>query len=306
MHVRLQDKDCLLKVLKTNFPLKRPGRRLRFQKEIFIYRRLQNIKFSWFHYPKLLKTDAKNYILTEFIINNSENRQDPAFYSSAIKAVLEFNTCNFPYWEKDGPGWIWERTNRWKHSRSSKTLRNLLEGSLIKGKLSFSLLLRITSFWRKAISATPALKNPLLVHRDIFKANILRPEQKKVYFVDFEKTGIEKRWVFVDALKIAQADPLFFNRRSGWLSGFPCFYACLLQEYWNSLITRRPEICSEYNKFILQLKFCLLGWSLKKLVKEYPDPERSADLIRFLQEVITGPEHYFEYWFEALPRLPKP
>ncbi len=306
VHVRLQGRECLLKVLKESFPWKRPGRHLRFQKEIFIYSMLQHICFSRFRYPKLLNTDNKNYILTEFIINNSANRQDQVFYTSAMNAVLEFNTCDFPFHEKSCAGWIWEKTNRWKFSRSAKTLRNLLEGSLVKGKLSFLLLIKIIGFWRRAITYTPALKKPLLVHRDIFKANILYPKPGKIYFVDFEKAGLEKRWLFIDALKIAQAEPLFFNRRAGRLSGFPRFYACLLQKYWKGLITRRPEISPEYNQFILQLKFCLIGWCLKKLFKEDSDPERSAALIRFLQEVITGPEHYFEYWFEGLPRLPKP
>ena len=303
VHIRLKGSECLLKVLKNNKFWKRPERRLRFQKEIYIYSRLQNIGFSWFHYPKLLETDTKYYILTEFIKNNPVNRQDSVFYFSAMKAVLEFNTCNFPFWEKGGPGWIWEKTNRWKHSRSSKTLRNLLEGSLLKGKVPFSLLLRMTSFWRKAISATPELKKPLLVHRDIFKANILCPAQGKIYFVDFEKAGMEKRWVFIDALKIAQAEPLFYDNNSGEISGFPRFYISLLENYWEGLLLRRSEIIPGKTHFKTQLKFCLLGWALKKVVKEDLGNKKEKDILRFIDTVILGPEEKFDHWFYSLPLL---
>ncbi len=306
IQIQLQAKQCMLKTLTSQMPWKRLGRRLRFQKEIFIYSQFQAVSFSSFRHPQLLHTDGKSYIITEFIHNNySLGREDSLFYIQAMKSILEFNTCLFPL-QSFNRGWIWEKINRWKFSRSAKTLRNLIEGTAVKYKIPFSLLPRIFVFWGKAVTTTKKLHQPLLVHRDIFQANILRPEPDKIYFVDFEKAGIEKRWVFVDTLKIAQAEPLFFDHTWGDLSGFPRFYACQLQKFWEELTKRRPEINPEYRHFILQLKFCLLGWTLKKLVKETPGPQKEADLTRFLEQTVTGPEHYFEKWFSNLPRLPEP
>jgi len=305
--VQVQGKDCLLKTFTQDRFWKRPGRRLRLQKEIFIYSQLQPLAFNWFRHPELVFTDGRNYVLTRFIQNNPAlARDDALFYTTAMQAVLEFNTCDFGFELRGCPGWMWEKNNRYKFSRSGKTLRNLLEGILIRNRLPRSLLPRLIGFWGQAMASTRKMHKPLLVHRDIFQGNILRPEPDKIYFVDFEKTGLEKRWVFVDALKIAQAEPLFFDQTCGALSGFPRFYVCQLQKFWEELTKRRLEINPEYRHFVQQLKFCLLGWTLKKLVKENPGSERKTGLIRFLEQPVTGPEHYFEKWFSCLPRLPEP
>ena len=307
MHLKIKGRDCLLKALTTPYPWKKPGRRFRLQKEIFIYNQLNNISLFSFLYPQVLHTDGKNYIITDFIPNNpSLGRNEPLFYNQAVKSIQDLNTCDFPFKTFYCKGWVWERVNRWKCSRSAKTLRNLLEGAVIKGNVPVSSCPRLLSFWAKALFATKQLKKPLLVHRDIFKANILRPEPDKIYFVDFEKAGIEKRWVFVDALKIAQAEPLFFNCNDNKLNGFPRFYKCLLQQYWQGLQTRRTDINPDFHHFKLQLKFCLMGWTLKKLVKENPGPKKAKNLIRFMETVITGDDSCFDKWFSKLPRLPEP
>lgn len=307
MHLKIQGRDCLLKALTTPYPWKRPGRQFRLQKEMFIYNRLKNINFYSFHYPKVSHTDGKSYIITDYIPNDpSLGRNDSLFYTQAIKSIQDFNTCDFHIKAFNCAGWAWERVNRWKFSRSAKTLRNLMEGAFIKGMVPISSFLKLFSFWAKAMFATKKLKSPLLVHRDIFKANILRPEPDKIYFVDFEKAGIEKRWVFVDALKIAQAEPMFFKRKGDEVNGFPRFYKCLIQQYWENLQTRRPEISADYQHFKLQLKFCLMGWTLKKLVKENPGDELAKNLVRFMETVIAEDDQYFDRWYSELPRLNNP
>ncbi len=304
--VQVQGKDCLLKTFKDDRFWKRPGRRLRLQKEICIYNQLQSLDFTWFRHPEIEHTDGRNYVLTRFIQNNPAlTRDDSLFFTTAMQAVLELNTCDFDFKSIDCPGWMWEKCNRYKFSRSGKTLRNLLEGVLIRARLPRTLLPRLTGFWCRAMASTRKLQKPLLVHRDIFQANILRPEPDKIYLVDFEKAGLENRWVFVDALKIAQAEPLFFDFTHGDFSGFPRFYACLLETYWKGLLTRRPDMNPEYSHFMLQLRFCLLGWTLKKLVKESLGHQRKADLIKFLEQIVTGPDHYYEKWLSNLPRRPE-
>jgi len=303
LHVRLQDRECLVKIL-NGFWLKRPGRYLRFQKEIFIYSQLEQMDFVSFHYPGLLRTDGRTFILTEFIINDpSLPRDDAFFYTAAMDAVLELNTCEFPFWKSGGAGWMWEKANRWKFSGSAKTLRNLIEGLCIRRKLPYFLLPGMLAFWVRSMAAASGIKKPLLMHRDIFKSNILRPDAEHVYVVDFEKMGLEKRWVFKDALKIAQADPLFFDGKENKLSGFPRFNGQLLEHYWKNLVRRRADIQPDREYFRLQLKFCLLGWTLKKLVKENPSLEMQQGLVRFIKSVILGPDKNFEKWFAELPRL---
>ncbi|MFO7729101.1 MAG: phosphotransferase, partial [Desulfonatronovibrio sp.] len=270
MRVRVRDRDCLVKAVRKNTPWKRPGRYFRFQKEIFVYTRLQNLDFLFFRHPELLHTDGKSYIISEYIQDDPSLPKDPAFFSRAIKAVAELNACDFPYADKGGPGWFWEKFNRWKFSRTTKTLRNLMEGFFIRRTVSVSVFVRSLAFWRKAAAGVKALDKPVLLHRDVFKANILYSHLDGINFIDFEKAGLEKRWIFSDALKIAQAEPLYFSQDAGGYAGFPRFYTSLLENYWNEFKIRRPGFKPGPDDYKMQQKFCLLGWTLKKLVKERP------------------------------------
>jgi len=296
LHIRLNGKNCLLKAIKKNTSWKKPGSYFRFQKETFIYSRLENTSFLFFHYPRLMHTDGKSFIITEFIKNDPSLFRDYAFFSRAMKALAEINSIDFPFTDRGGLGWYWEKTNRWKFSRTTKTLRNLLEGFIIRRNIPFSIFLKTILFLNKSYFNSTKLKRPILVHRDIFKANILGPDESRIYFIDFEKMGIEKRWVFVDALKIAQAEPLFFPASDVAYAGFPRFYIKLLENFWKDLLCRRPEFKIINKNFKLQLNFCLLGWTLKKLVKERHSPKQEKNLILFLETVVLGSEHHFEDW----------
>ncbi len=302
LHVRLDGKDRIIKTVKKNIPWKRPGRYFRFQKEIFIYTRLNNQDKNYFKHPGLISTDEKSFIITEYIPNDPSLPRDHAFFSQAVKAVLEMNACDFPYYDKGGPGWLWEKANRWKFSRTTKTLRNILEGFFIRRIIPVNVFIKAFEFWKKSVAESVAMSKPILLHRDIFKANILRPDSERLYFIDFEKMGMEKRWVFSDVLKIVQADPMFFQGSAGVLSGFPRFYIRLLEIYWDDLMRFRPELRKDHQNFKRQLKFCLLGWTLKKLVKEKPTPQQKKDLIRFLEAVILGPEHNLQDWMAKCPQ----
>ena len=301
LRVKIKGRDCLVKAVRNLTLWKKPGRYFRFQKEIFLYSQLEMLEFRHFQYPRLRHTDGEKLIVTDFVAHDPSLSPDKYFCDSAIKAVLELNVCDFPYEKHGGLGWTWEKINRWKFSRSTKTLRHLFEGFFIRRKIPLFLLVETLSFWIKAFLGSTKLKYPLLVHRDIFKANILRPDKRSIYFIDFEKAGLEKRWVFVDALKIAQADPLFFRENEGLISGFPRFKVKLLENYWKDLLSYRPELGTNLEAYKLQLKFCILGWTLKKMVKEKLTPLQEKHLIRFLKTVILGSDEHFENWINNLP-----
>jgi len=302
LRVDIMGRDCLLKGVRSFSFWKKPGRYLRFKKEIFIYSQLEELEFGFFYYPKIRNADGKQIIITEFIEDDPNLTQDLDFRNRALKGILELNICDFAYHKKGGLGWTWEKINRWKFSRSTKTLRNLFEGIIIRRKMPLSLFMKILSFWAGSISSSTKLERPLLVHRDIFRANIRRPDKSRIYFVDFEKMGLEKRWVFVDALKIAQAEPLFFEEGEKDYAGFPRFHIQLLEGFWEKLLFFRPELGSDKGAFKLQLRFCLFGWTLKKLVKEKLSPIHRVQLVRFIETVILGQSHEFEEWLEKCPR----
>ena len=306
LHVRVKGRDCLVKALKDNAPWTRPGRYFRFQKEIFIYTRLNRLKFKDFRYPALIHARDKLFIVTDFISNNPSLCRDHVFFSQAMKAVLEMNTCSFPFNDNGGIGWFWEKSNRWKFSRTTKTLRNLCEGCFVKRKISGSMFVRLLAFWRESLARTAVLSTPLLVHRDIFSANILRPDRETIVFADFEKMGVEKRWVFGDALKIAQAEPLFFPEDERRFAGFPRFHAGLLETFWKDMVSIRPAVGQNHDDFKCQLKFCLLGWILKKLVKEKQAPKQDKNLTGFIEKVILGPDHIFDCWLEQCRQIKAP
>ena len=302
LRANIEERDCLVKAVRSLTLWKKPGRYFRFQKEIFIYSQLEKLEFRHFHYPGLTHTDGKRILITDFVENDPGLPADQNFYDSAFQAILELNACGFPCEKRGGPGWTWEKINRWKFSRSTKTLRNLLEGFFIRRKVPLSLFMKILSFWAGSISSSTKLKKPLLVHRDIFRANIRRPDKSRVYFIDFEKMGLEKRWVFVDALKIAQAEPLFFEESEEGCAGFPRFHIRLLEGFWEKLVFYRQELGPDKGAFKLQLRFCLLGWTLKKLVKEKVSSLQRLQLVGFLERVILARGNEFEDWLEKCPR----
>jgi hypothetical protein len=303
MRVKINGQDCLVKAVRGLTLWRRPGRYFRFQKEIFIYRQLDRLDFEYFHFPGLLHTDGKSILVTEFIENDPSLPLDRDFYESALKAVVELNTCDFPFTEKGGVGWLWEKINRWKFSRSTKTMRHLLEGFFITRQVSLVLFVQAMLFWVRAIKDSVKLKKPLLVHRDIFGSNILRPGPERICFIDFEKAGIEKRWVFVDALKISLARHWFSSGEktdpNDDIKVFPGLCPRLLETYWRKLLPGHPEINSERKQFILQLRFCLLSWALSKLVKAGTRPEHKTALSRFIRETLLGREADFEKWFKT-------
>lgn len=301
LHVQICGNDCLIKAVKRNTPWRRPGRYFRFQKEIFINTRLKKLVFTYFQSPRLIHTDGKSFIVAEFISNNPSLPRDYVFLKQAIKAVAELNACDFPFTDKDGIGWFWEKFNRLKFSRSTKTVRNLLEGFFVRRTVGLKVFISSMIFCRRATQKVKPLNRPLLLHRDIFKSNIIYPDKDIVYFVDFEKMGLEKRWVFSDALKIAQADPLFFGPDAEHYAGFPVFYTGILKDFWNELLIERPELGLRKNDFNYQLKFCLLGWTLKKLVKEEHSAQQKKDLNRFLEHLVSGDDVYFKKWFSNCP-----
>ncbi len=274
-------------------------------KEIFIYRQLEQIEFKHFFYPKLKHTDGKTLIVTEFVSDSGSLPVDRKFYDSAIKAILELNTCDFPFYQIGGPGWVWERINRWKFSRSTKTLRHLFESFFIARSMSFQVFVKILFFWARSFGSSSRLKKPLLVHRDIFHANILRPDSKRTFFIDFEKMGMEKRWVFADALKVILAgQSLSSKKQGGAADGFEFFAhldPALLKTYWDELLLKRPEIDPDPDNFNLQLKFCILGWILSKLAKGKVSPATKRELTLFIEKIILGPDSQLEKWLNESP-----
>lgn len=300
LRVRINGRDCLVKAVRGLTLWKRPGRYFRFQKEIFIYRQLDRLDFKHFRHPRLLNTDGKRILVTEFIENQASLPMDESFHKQALKAVLELNTCDFPFQAKGGLGWLWEKINRWKFSRSTKTLRHLLEGALVSREVPLRVFGKALLFWAGSLRCAARFKPPLLMHRDIFHANILRPDPDNVFFIDFEKMGLEKRWIFGDALKTAQAGQWIFpaQSRDEGEEFSTWFRADLIRSYWHGLLQKRPDINAGPEHLIVQLKFCLLGLILSRLVKRNNSPRHKASLVRFMEEIIFGPDHVFEKWFK--------
>lgn len=303
--VRIKDGIFLIKALQSRFPWIRASRHFRFHKERFIYKHLGDVEFHFFRHPKVYHV-GNSFFITEFIPNDTSLKKDSAYYESAINGIAEFNTSDFPCERHGCIGWVWEKLNRLKFAKSAKILRTLCVGFFVKRKLPLRVFLKSLAFWKQSMAKTQRLTPPIIVHRDIFHGNILRPSSNQVVFVDFEKMGLEKRWFFIDALRLIQADPLFIKDASGSDEnnvkyGFPRFYAPVLVKYWNFLLERRPDIDGGDDHFRRQLRFSLLDWTLHKLVKEKHGKEVNAMLVTFIESVIMGRHEQFEQWFRRLP-----
>ena len=303
--IRIKDGVFLVKALQSRIPWIRASRHFRFHKERFIYKQLGGVEFHFFRHPSLYHV-GNSYFITEFIPSDTGIKKDLAYYESAIIGIAEFNTSDFPYERHGCIGWVWEKLNRLKFAKSAKTLRTLCTGFFVKRKLPGRVFLKSLAFWKQSMAKTRRLKSPIIVHRDIFHGNILRPPNKKVVFIDFEKMGLEKRWFFIDALRLTQAEPLFFKEASdadenNETYGFPRFYATVLVKYWKFILERRPDIDGGDDHFRRQLRFSLLDWTLHKLVKEKHGREVNAMLVTFIDSVILGRHEEFEQWFRNLP-----
>lgn len=258
------------------------------------------MRFKNFNYPKLIYTDNESFVIIESVSNKYDKIKTGAHYESSINGIFEFNSCEFAFKKKDRKEYDWRKYKFFKRSRSMRILPNLVRGILPGGKLSLTLFVKALFFYAKSYIGTAKLKRPLLLHRDLrFGVNRIYPSKDKVYFIDFEKAGTEKRWVFVDALVLAEATPLFYPDDNVLLGGFPRFYRKMIDGYWKKILAKDFGIKQE--DYLTQLKVCLLSWSLRKIVKEKNIAGQQKEIKKFIKTVILGPKDNFYIWYKDLP-----
>lgn len=124
-----------------------------------------------------------------------------------------------------------------------------------------------------------------LIHNDLLPNILYKRKKDQIYFIDFEKTILSRKWLFIDPIH------LFFCFQNNRIK--------IKEEFWKEYlpkIKKKVEF-SEIN-FFEQIRISILLRTLRRITsRSLPEVERKR-YKKFLQEVLV-PKKSFENWLEA-------
>jgi hypothetical protein len=256
----------------------RDGRHIAFENEINFYLSLNNRLCHYFHYPKLVKTDGRNYIMMEYIAGSKGWDNRLVSKESLIKALLEFQRLSIDM-----------KSNCFKHILNlwhRKIPCKILRWSFAIIRTPYDLItlircLRLTLYYSVLIKPT----DPILVHNDLFYFNnLITGLNHRLYFYDFEYVIKENKWILIDILDIS-FDLLTLTLRSD-----------LLAEY-------RKQISDNttIHHYILTnaealTRVILIRKILGALLTSNTEPSLKSEQRKFLDRILLSDKEYKEWY----------
>ncbi len=248
----------------------------RLKNEAEVYKALQANLPSTFGYPKLIKTDNKNYILIQRVhtINKTRSLEEsPAYRQRAIDALLAFQTSNLA---------LRRKLFYLLHSPFWRFL--LITLRLAKSLSGIRLAARSLKVFLKCHAKQPRLEPPVILHNDLGRGNILIDNEGRYFIIDFEDVIQESRWLFFDIVHMAwrEKNPLYFLDLD------------LLGLYWESL-KRYPHLRRQVN-MKAQIRVTLM---IHGLLRYFNRPKRHAEFHRFFKSVLLIDDD-FDAWYACV------
>ena len=248
------------------------------QKEISIYRQLEQISLKQLWVPRLVKYRPRQFLLVEKIDHGRKGwHRDQISQKQLVQALLEF------------------------HHLPLKTRQSGLVSCLLEAKNSLTSKLMIWSFTRvlpscglKAFFKTlqvimicqkkqKRFKQPLLLHHDLMRRNNMLSADEGLYLIDFESVRHERRWILHDIIDVALYQKQFkLNKK-------------LLRTYVQKLVQDNPVFQQVHVS--AQIRMVMLHRFMARIL---PEGKHEEDLRRkwfdFYHHVLLS-QAAFDQWY---------
>jgi hypothetical protein len=182
-----------------------------FKNEIAVFKSLEGVENKYLHYPGIVSTDEKNYLILEFIDGEKGWNESLIDTSVFAGAIMEFNTLSYikkPITNEHDISNILNnpllKVIRWSISQLPKRLG-----------LKITLKTLITVF--RISKETQIMKMPFLVHGDLFRKNNVFTTMKGISLIDFESSILGHKWILADIIDLAIRDDFSFDKHFFWL-----------------------------------------------------------------------------------------
>jgi len=243
------------------------------KREAIINDELTKSEFLNFDFPRMLHTDYCSYIVFEYIKNCNCNLLDIAV-EKVVKSLIEFQSIS-----------INKKTKLYK--TASSVLRSIsvstVKGIVVIGPKKLGVVTTISAIREvaKMLKLQKKLKQGWLLHKDFERnANYLVTDDRKIYFIDFEMTAIEKRWIMTDIVDLA------------WDVENMSIDHDLITEYLKEI----DEIYDKSIELLTQARLILLRKAVYFIRGTKYSQEMNKQIINFIKDVLLDARS-FELWY---------
>lgn len=234
-------------------------------------------KLTSLNFPMLMITDHKNYFIISYIdylkettLNELDNQKTIA------KALVEFQLTEVEF----NDTCIKVIIKNIMQKPGMKLLRILQ--SLFIREYGFKLSIKCCWLLIKCLFYSRSTNFPIFIHNDLDRNNVLLNEKNELFFIDFEDSIYEKKFIFVDIIDLA------FNQCDCTIS------SSLINDYIHELRDNKVNVDSIDIK--VQIRFALLRRLILLLVSKKRSESQKNMYKYFLEKVILNDQNYSEWY----------
>jgi hypothetical protein len=248
------------------------GGSLPFYNEMQVNDFLGRHDFSFFRRPES-KVDYKNKLISFEFLDALESRDlDKNDLNSAIDSLIELAQVASDFKVKGVRGFVLGLIE----SPAINTLKSIVFSGATVFEKNNGLMILLWSFLKDKKS------KGVFLHNDLFNKNLLKAQDGKIYFIDFEDAIVEKRYPITDAVNI------LFDENSLTLD------KKLIRHFWNTAIIDLTEIHTSESALVDQVRVCLLRRAFSQNKKNREINVNNEKLLRIVLK-----KKDFNSWWDA-------
>lgn len=251
------------------------GGNILFKREIRINQCLARNHFTYLKYPRLLKTDGKEYMLFQYIQGREGFYEGRGTKKKAVLSLLEFNRTPVSFSSSLIESILI------KYFGTEATLFRDTAGPL-RGKTGLVCSARIIIVFLKACLFTRRNKKALLLHNDLEPINIITGDDGTLNIIDFEDATLEYKWLLCDIVYLVfDCKTLDFDKE-------------LLFEYIRRLKENGYLVPDLYS----QLRIALLRRCGRIIRHPHYLPEEKRKAASFIKDILSRKAAYSKWFSE--------
>ncbi len=268
-------------VLKSKKPPKQRARQIaqrlfghpEIANEAHVYAALEKQPHPGLAVPRLVFTDRQSFLMLEYVEGRPPALDVPESRAAVVAALVAFQQCRVGAmgWQLRQPRGLLFSVHRFAG----------MLGGVVAGRTRRRVL---PALWRLA-AAQPRLKQPLLVHHDLNRGNVLVGGDGRVYLLDFAAAMPSRRWVFQDIVMLASGT-------KGEPSGL---HASVVAEYTAALRRALPQAGLRPD---VQLRAALLNKTLHRILFAKWKRRSPEAPVAFLESVLLDDAGY-QAWYRG-------
>lgn len=169
-----------------------------FHNEIWFYRKISEKSYNQFRYPRMIKSDGKNYIVLEYISGTAGWNKAIVSQQQLVNALLEFQFSGIVFEES----FIKRTLTKWYRKVPCKAIRWAYK--LIKTPADLITWLKCILIVIKGIIVVKKINYHIFNHNDLFYFNnLITGNDGNLYFYDFEYVIAENKWFLTDIFDLS-------------------------------------------------------------------------------------------------------